>query len=108
MSLMVNIHDQQQFDHCQHNYTAVMKAVGNDGWKTNATLLCSFEQEAWSSAIHDMVLDVGEDSGIDYLWTDFGGAPTGESAPYSASSALALASSNTVSSLSLCACTCLI
>jgi alpha-glucosidase (family GH31 glycosyl hydrolase) len=78
LSLMVNIHDQGQFDACQHNYTNVMAAVGNEGWKTNASLLCNFEDEAWSAAVHSMVLETGDDAGIDYLWTDFGGAPSGE------------------------------
>ena len=78
MSLMVNIHDQGLFDSCQNNYTAVMKAVNNSGWKNNASLYCHFESEAWSTAVHAMVLETGEDAGIDYLWTDFGGAPSGE------------------------------
>lgn len=78
MSLMVNIHDQGQFDACQNNYIAVMKAVNNSGWKSNTSLACHFESEAWSSAVHRLVLESGEDAGIDYLWTDFGGAPSGE------------------------------
>ena len=78
MSLMVNIHDQGQFDACQNNYIEVMKAVNNSGWKSNASLACHFESEAWSTAIHALVLESGDDAGIDYLWTDFGGAPTGE------------------------------
>ena len=78
MSLMVNIHDQGLFDSCQHNYKEVMLAVNDSGWQSNASLLCHFESEAWSTAVHALVLETGEDAGIDYLWTDFGGAPSGE------------------------------
>eukprot|EP01050_Picozoa_sp_SAG11_P001599 SAG11_NODE_71_length_18338_cov_14.752974_3_plen_2964_part_00 len=77
LSLMLNVHDQCGYDHCQRGYAEARAAVpGLQGAPTNATVPCQFENARLQAAFFEHNLESGENAGVDSWWTDLGDMST--------------------------------
>ena len=75
LSLMLNVHDQCGYDHCQRGYAEARAAVpGIVG--PNATIPCQFENAKLQAAFFEHNLESGENALVDSWWTDLGDMST--------------------------------
>lgn len=77
LELCLNIHDQCGLDRCQQHYAEAAYRLGLDP-ESGLPLECRLLNKSYSLALAELVLETGDNAGVDYWWNDYGMGGPGE------------------------------